>query len=187
MFVVCKQDSSEQAGVPPITVLINWKEGAARNQLQSLSRGLCRGAKGRGQARVDGSSSSTSHPPPPLVLLHSWSHTPGPQRGGLILNSFFSCGSHWICICPSLAGPAPMPAALRLQAAGAGSEHEPARVRRQRKEGEQDKLIRRRGKERVLHTEGMCTFSHLVDTRQILWPAYPNQNLGCPVPGAGGG
>lgn len=29
-------------------------------------------------------------------------------------------------------------------------------------------------------TEGICTFPHLLDTRQILWPAHPNQNLGRP-------
>lgn len=40
--------------------------------------------------------------------------------------------------------------------------------------------MKRRGKERGLGIERICTFSHLLDTRQILWPAYPNQNLGCP-------
>lgn len=53
------------------------------------------------------------------------------------------------------------------------------------KGSEQNELIRR-GKERGLGTEGICTFPHLLDTRQILWPAIQIRIWAAPVPGAGG-
>lgn len=128
-----------------------------------------------------GSSSPTSHLPPTLVPPSQLVPHSRPTKERLILNSFFSCGSHWICIYLSLAGLAPCQLLQTPQAAGfseLGLNLQGPHAGK--KEREKNKLIERRGKERGLGTEEICTFSHLQDTRQILWPAYPNQNLGCP-------
>lgn len=118
--------------------------------------------------------------PPHLCLLHSWSHTPGPQRTG----SFQAASFHveatgfasvfpWQGLLHASCSKRP-----RLQASLSWARAFGVHI--QGKEGEQNKLIKRRGKERGLGTGEICTFSHLQDTRPILWPAYPNQNLGCP-------
>lgn len=110
----------------------------------------------------------------PTCVLRSWSHTPG-HKGGLILNSVFSCGNHG-CICPSLAR-LPVPAALKLQAAGSSGPG--LWGSRAGKGRELNELSRRRGRRKGFGW-GICTFPHLLDTRQILWPAHPNPESGPP-------
>ena len=68
-------------------------------------------------------------PSPPTLLVPPSQLVPHsrPTKERLILNSFFSCGSHRICICPSLAGPAPSQLLRASQAAGSsGLGPEPA-------------------------------------------------------------
>lgn len=51
-------------------------------------------------------------PPPPLFRAPEQLVPLQIHKRRLILNSSFSCGSHWLCICPVLARPAyPVPAA----------------------------------------------------------------------------
>lgn len=86
-------------------------------------------------------------------------------KGSLILNGSFSCGSHWLCICPVLAGSAcPVPAAPScpgsrlLWSWGLGPQRPPSKLRTLQK-----------GKGAGLGTQGICTFPHLLDSRQALW------------------
>ena len=107
MLVFCKQDSSEETWAPPITVLINWKEGASQKPITKSLQGPLQGAGRKEKGRV---VTAPPHAPPPATLLVSppqlVPHS-RPTKERLILNSVFSCGNHRICICPSLARPAP--------------------------------------------------------------------------------
>lgn len=76
------------------------------------------GSKKEGSRMAGGSSSPTSHLPPTLVPPSQLVPHSRPTKERLILNSFFSCGSHWICICLSLAGLAPCQLLQTPQCAG---------------------------------------------------------------------
>ena len=69
MLVFCKQDSSEETWAPPITVLINWKEGVSQKPITKSLQGPLQGAWG----------GSTLCPPPTLGHLPTvlFQRTPG--------------------------------------------------------------------------------------------------------------
>jgi hypothetical protein len=70
--------------------LINWKEGASQKPITQSLQG----------PPVAASTRASPH------CLLSSCPTLQAHKGQTPLNSFSSCGCHWICICLSLAGPA---------------------------------------------------------------------------------
>lgn len=61
MLVFCKQDSSEETWAPPITVLINWKEGASQKPITKSLQGPLQGAGRKERGRL---VTAPPHPPP---------------------------------------------------------------------------------------------------------------------------
>ena len=112
-----------------------------------------------------------------------------PTKERLILNGFFSCGSHRICICLSLAGPAWCQLLQASQASGSSAPGpEPtvsmARERRKRKGAERADQKREGG------GWAQREFAHSL----ISWTPdrFSGQQIqirmwAAPVPGAGGG
>lgn len=116
-------------------------------------------------------------PPPPLFRAPEQLVPLQIHKRRLILNSSFSCGSHWLCICPVLARPAyPVPAApscpgSRLFPRG----HLVSSGQFRRGEGERSS---------VGHT-GAGPFPHLLDsTTSSVGQADANPSLAALVPGA---
>lgn len=124
-------------------------------------------------------------PPPPLFRAPEQLVPLQIHKRRLILNSSFSCGSHWLCICPVLARPAyPVPAAPScpgsrlLWSWGLGPQRPPSKLR------VASVATLTGGRSRAGHM-GACTFPHLLDSpTSSVGQADANPSLAALMPGA---
>lgn len=122
-------------------------------------------------------------PPPPLFHAPKQLVPLQTHKGRLVLNSSFSCGSHWLCICPALARLAcPVPAAPScpgcrlLWSWGLGPQRPPSKFRAvYSTEG---------GRSRAGHTGSPHIASSSGQLNSSVSQADANQSLAALVPGA---